>query len=772
MNNWCLMKNEADKFRKGLIDGSITPEKLESFNSSAERRAFLAKFVGDENAKQVNALFESKLLVNNKRLGLARAAEKILGNTPKAKKDIISRINRLSDKELLNPEFEKNFKEDMVSKSLGMTTSYEDSKVISDLSKKVEEAAKNYDINKAAKMGKREFLDSLKDKAFNEKRLNYGRAVVDLLSTVSDIKAKENKITFGEFKKNPVGTALKGMGAVADLSKSLTASYDDSAILNQGFPILANITTAPIWARSAVGTIKNMINSGRGMEVWKETLADLVSRPNYINGTYKDYSLAVNVSEESFPTSAPEKLATIGNKDKVTNTVLFPIHILGKGYKATEEAFNIFQLRNRFEVFDLFMAIAEKEGKNLSANAGELEGLGKFVNSLTARGRLGKLEPVGNVINAPFFSLRKQVAAVESLFFYQIGKQSSFVRKRGAVAMLQQILLIAGLLGLAKAINSTSVETDTTSSDFGKIRVGKTTFDLTGGRAAYIVLVSRILQNKMKSSMTGNTTDINTGEYKSLKASELIGDFAQNKLSPLANELIYIMNRENREGNRPTIGSALGDLYVPLNFSGIKDLLDSKDAANYITATLANFFGIQTNTYMRSNKVSHLIPTETVFNKDDLYSMAETYAKALHTDPETALNRILTGQKIVQVSQGGIIVVDRQSVVNSQDFKKKWVKEHGGRLGDIKEVRLDHVIPNKLGGEEAKDNWAVVPTSVWSANSKIENTLIQAVKDKKISLKEAQDLMRQYKRPSKDSKGYATENPDEKFGQQILDRFK
>ena len=146
-------------------------------------------------------------------------------------------------------------------------------------------------------------------------------------------------------------------------------------------------------------------------------------------------------------------------------------------------------------------------------------------------------------------------------------------------------------------------------------------------------------------------------------------------------------------------------------------------------------------------------------------SMVAVYAKAIGTDPETAFNRIFTGQRIMQVSKGGIIVVDRQDIPDSEAWKKAWVREHGGNVEDIKQIKLDHIIPNKLGGEEKPDNWQIVSTAVWSSYTKVENALIRAVKNDKVSLKEAQKLIVEFKD--------IDDTSDRKdFGEDLIERFK
>ena len=57
---WCLVKQFADKVRAGLKNKEINPDSLIDMTSK-ERSDFLSKFVGENNAKYANTLFESKL---------------------------------------------------------------------------------------------------------------------------------------------------------------------------------------------------------------------------------------------------------------------------------------------------------------------------------------------------------------------------------------------------------------------------------------------------------------------------------------------------------------------------------------------------------------------------------------------------------------------------------------------------------------------------------------------------------------------------------------
>jgi hypothetical protein len=133
------------------------------------------------------------------------------------------------------------------------------------------------------------------------------------------------------------------------------------------------------------------------------------------------------------------------------------------------------------------------------------------------------------------------------------------------------------------------------------------------------------------------------------------------------------------------------------------------------------------------------------------------YAQALGTDPETAFNRIFTGQKIRKVTNGTIIV-ERMPVGESQDIKKKSGANNP-------EMKLDHTIPLELGGSNSKDNLKIVTTSEWSSYTKVENALGKALKEKKISKSEAQRLIVEFKNISNTSQR-------KKFGEELINKYK
>src|SRR3990167_3546409 len=116
MPSFCLVPKQVEQFKIALKDGTINPEKLGKM-SSEQRRAFLEKLVGSDNGKQVNTLFESKLLLKNQKAGYISWAKRVSGMSPQAKRDLISRIERMDN--VLNPTEERAFLEDLASQRLG-----------------------------------------------------------------------------------------------------------------------------------------------------------------------------------------------------------------------------------------------------------------------------------------------------------------------------------------------------------------------------------------------------------------------------------------------------------------------------------------------------------------------------------------------------------------------------------------------------------------------------------------------------------------------------
>lgn len=123
-------------------------------------------------------------------------------------------------------------------------------------------------------------------------------------------------------------------------------------------------------------------------------------------------------------------------------------------------------------------------------------------------------------------------------------------------------------------------------------------------------------------------------------------------------------------------------------------------------------------------------------SQHDIVDTVLTYAQALGTDPLTAFDRIFSGQRILRLDNGAIIV-ERMPLDASQRVKRD--------RGAGTEMKLDHTIPLQLGGSNGEDNLKLVPADVWESYTPVENYLGKQLKAGKITKKEAQERIQKFK---------------------------
>jgi hypothetical protein len=552
-NPFCLLPKYADQFLEKVKSGELNAAALSKMTSE-ERHAAFASFMGETNAAHVNASFESKLLLKNQQAGITKWIESAKNLTPAAKRDLLSRVERM-DAKVLTPKNADAFLSDLAKQRLGFGVTMEEAAHITALAKEASDA-------KAAMLA-------------GGDRMAYGRAKVEFGKYVSELK---NNI------KQPT-TVGKAISNTASFAKAFKAAFDNSALLRQGWKTL--FTHPDVWAKNAVQSFKDLAQQFGGKEVMDEVNAEIGSRPNALNGRYDKAKLALANVEEMFPTTLPEK-----------------IPLVGRAYKASEAAFTAFQYRMRADVFDKYMEIGERSGVDLSDRA-QLESIGRLVNSLTARGHLGPVEPAANTLNVLMFSARKLKSDFDLLTAHQLDAGvTPFVRKQAAVNLVKVVSGTAGLLAIAHAVNPGSVDFDPRSANFGKIRVGNTRFDVTGGIGSIPILAARLVMRSTKSSTTDKISPINSGKFGSQTGTDLVYNFFEGKLSPAASVVKDILKGEDFQHNKlhltpKSLAQEGSNLFMPLPISNAQELLSDPATApaTAAIAVIADALGMSTNTY-------------------------------------------------------------------------------------------------------------------------------------------------------------------------------
>lgn len=584
MANFCLPPMAVDRFTAALRSGKIDPYKLRDM-SSAERRAVFKDIVGEEGAKQVNAEFEAKTLLKNQDKAYTSWAKKVAGITPETRRDLLSKIQRLDH--VLSPEEGKQFLEDLASRKLGIGVTQEEAKTISDLSSKVTESE-----------GKARPDGTFKS---NSERLNYGMSKVELENYVNDLKLASKKIP----TKNPFKLVGRGIKATPGFLTASLSTLDNSYFGRQGIKALLNVRTAPTWIKNFT---KSFADIGRELGGKNDALdlikADIYSRPNAINGKYaalgKDAGLHA-LTEEAYPSSAPEK-----------------IPLFGRLFKASEAAYNGGALRLRADLADRFIATAEKQGIN-TKDKDEMRGIGSLVGSMTGRGSLGRGTP-SNTAGHWLFAPKFLKANLNTLTLHTLDKNATkFTRKEAAKNMLGIITSIGSTLAVAHALDPKSVELDPRSSHFGKIKVFGHWTDITGGMGSMLTLATRLVPTysaNHKSSLpallpnntgffsksaSGNLSDETSGKYGAQTAFDTFTNFLSGKAAPVPSTIFQIWQGKNYNQQTPTGKNIVQGTLEPITVQNIGQLNDS-GKANLLGSLIADGLGFSVSSNPQGNK--------------------------------------------------------------------------------------------------------------------------------------------------------------------------
>jgi len=558
---FCIPKHLVDTFLAKLKSGEIDPSELSKM-SSKQRNDFFSSFLGKDNATKVNALFESKLMLKNQQLGMINWAKKIGGIKPETKRDLISKVNRMT--EVLQPKDADAFLSDLAAQRLGIGVTVEEAGKIADLAKTVSD-----------KKG----LIKEDSPIRSSDRMDYGIALTVFKDYVSNLKLDAKKLTPLEWLKSP-GEMIQ---TIAGVTKSVAASLDNSFFGRQGFVTLVN--HPDIWMNNFIKSFSDMKSELKGIDAMIPIKADVFSRPNALNGKYKLLKLDVGIeSEEAFPSALPEK-----------------IPVFGRIYKASESAYNGAALRFRADLADRLIAEAEAMGVDIKDS-----GIGRLVNSMTGRGSIQLTPGQAKSINVMVFSIKYLKSNLDVLTAHQFDpKVGKFAKKKAAKNLLRVVGTLTALLAMAKMFDDESVELDPRSFDFGKIKVGKNheiKINVSLGMGSLITLASRIVPTIHKGELgfwyktsKGKYVKMGTGKYGAVEPSDLVFDFMKGKASPISRVLLTTWEGKTFEGKKPTIEGELLNLATPIPVGNIMDLAKTSAGADpilYAMLTALDLIGV------------------------------------------------------------------------------------------------------------------------------------------------------------------------------------
>ena len=307
------------------------------------------------------------------------------------------------------------------------------------------------------------------------------------------------------------------------------------------------------------------------------------------------------------------------------------------------------------------------------------------VNAATGRGDLGALNRASVVLNGAFFSPRLMASRLNLLnpkFYIDL---EAPVRKEALKSLITFAGAGATILGLAK-MGGVEVGVDPRSADFGKMKVGKTRFDMWGGFQQYIVLASRLISGQMVSSTTGREFNLGEG-YKATTRLDIIQRFFESKTSPVASFALGLLKGKTTQGEDLNIPADIADRFIPMVAQDMFDLYKEKGAKGLAMAFPA-IFGVGVQTY------GDQIPMESK-TKSGAPSIKWRQEPGLG---ETVINK-LTGKQVSTIPEGKQeqLRQEREADITRQaeiDAAKKVLLETGKTqiVGDTKIYLEDGIV--------------------------------------------------------------------------------
>jgi len=391
--------------------------------------------------------------------------------------------------------------------------------------------------------------------------------------------------------------ALNIIFDIANIPRATLASFDLSFPLRQGGILLPGHPKA--WGKSFWRMLKTAI-PGRKGEEYARYFEDMAANSRYAQ--LRDMA-GLDVTEWGMPNPmAREELFMSTLAEKIP------------GIRWSERTFTTMSNQLRINIFDDIARQWEAAGITWENNASSYTQLARFLNHATGRGTLGG-KALANavtttqgrwtigispkVLNATFFSPKYQISRPQLIYDAFVSLTNPVARKVIIGDLVKWVG--TGMVGLylLNQIPGVTVETDPRSSDFGKVKYGKTRYDYWSGFQQMARLVAQVITAQGKTTGTKKVYNLNRKQVierfirmKMSPAAGLIWDVLEG-VSPMGERLAYNPLTEpfaiTEQALRRVIPLVIQDIYDAARLQGL-------DASFPVTSTTA-FFGVGVQTW-------------------------------------------------------------------------------------------------------------------------------------------------------------------------------
>ena len=371
---------------------------------------------------------------------------------------------------------------------------------------------------------------------------------------------------------------LELLQGIWNIPKGLKATADLSAPLRQG--IIMSINHPIIAAKTFIAMHRMAVSERK----YKEWLANVKASPEYANMVADKLYISENSAqlksrEEDFAHSLINKAPLFGGIAKGSE----------RAYGFYLNALRVAVYNNMTDGFDLHGFTRESDPE-LYKNAAS------FINNMSGRASMGKAESIINYLNNPFFSPR-YIASRFNLLWDATGgmldtskpmyfrlQRAKYIYSYAAIAVTVQAMIAAAM---GDDDDEVTMESDITSSDFGKLKVKDTRYDLLAGFSQVLRMMGQMIFQEKKRA-DGSFTYFRGDDYNEENALYPLGYFLRSKFSPSLGVLWNQVTGEDLIGNEydlfkvdddiPIVPNKESlDLFAPLGIQQIVEFANKND---------------------------------------------------------------------------------------------------------------------------------------------------------------------------------------------------
>jgi hypothetical protein len=397
-----------------------------------------------------------------------------------------------------------------------------------------------------------------------------------------------------------------------NISRQIKSTADVSMPFRQGlWGVASNLLRLPFKIESGKGIVFTNLEAQKQLvKAFRDMYASLARE-----GTYKSvmadiknnrwYEVAkeagLNLSDPNSPLEqAREEFAYPSKLEKIP-----VIKNIVKGSNRSASAFiNIMKFNKFVEFAELF----ERNGMSIRNSPDAYKEAAIYANQTVGRGFLGqKVEGASWLTSRLFFSLRLQASRLQLLFkafnpeFWT--KTPREVRVEYMKDMIKTLALGATVIASAKAAG-VDIEADPRSSEFGKVKVGNTVYDVWGGFQQYVVLFARMLSGATKSPETGKISELGNDRFGQKNRGDVLGRFFRTKTSPEVGTAWNIISGQRLDYKPVTVKGEIKDFFAPLVVSDVMDAYKDGGVQRAFITWLLISHGVGATTYGDDRKTS------------------------------------------------------------------------------------------------------------------------------------------------------------------------